>query len=117
MDIVAKRVGDVTVIQIASETLTSTNIGKFKIGMEGYLKTAIRMVLDMGQLRFVDSSGIGAILACSKALAAAGGSLRLCSLTEPVRNLFELVHLHRILKIYPTREEAVYSFGHEPKRE
>ncbi len=69
------------------------------------------MVLDMGRLRFVDSSGIGAILSCTKALSAVKGSLKLCSVTDPVQNLFQLIHMDRILEVYPTREEAIGSFG------
>jgi len=114
MDLIVERVGDVTVVQVASETLTSANTRQFESSMQKYVTSKTRMVLDMGRLRFVDSSGIGAILSYSKALARAGGSLGLCSLSDPVRNLFELVHLHSILKIYPTREEAIGSFGPEP---
>lgn len=106
-----------TVVRPLFESLNSGNVREFRSRIEGCLRPYARIILDMEHVKFVDSSGIGAILSFTKALAALGGSVALCSLTEPVRNLFELVHMHRILKIYPTREEAVPSFGPETKRE
>lgn len=111
MGIIVESVGHVTVLQPSFESLTSGNVREFKSKIEGYLKPHAKMVLDMGKLRFVDSSGIGAILSCTKALASVKGSLKLCSVTDPVQNLFQLIHMDRILEVYPTREEAIHSFG------
>lgn len=111
IELVVERVGDVTVVQLSFESLNSGNVREFKSKIEGYLKPDTKMVLDMGKLRFVDSSGIGAILSCTKALAAVKGSLKLCSVTDPVQNLFQLIHMDRILEVYPAREEAIHSFG------
>jgi len=110
MELVVESVGVVTVVQLSFESLNSGNVREFKSKIEGYLKPDTKMVLDMGKLRFVDSSGIGAILSFTKALAAVKGSLKLCSVSDPVQNLFQLIHMDRILEVYPTREEAIGSF-------
>ena len=68
------------------------------------------MVLDLSRLRFVDSSGMGAMLSCLRQLSAKGGDLKLCGMSKQVRGLFELVRMHRIFEIYGTREEAVHAF-------
>jgi anti-sigma B factor antagonist len=68
------------------------------------------VVLDMGELSFVDSSGLGAILSFTRQLASKGGELKLCNLQKPVRALVQLVRLHRVLDILNTRDEAVAAF-------
>jgi len=67
-------------------------------------------VLDLSRLRFVDSSGLGALLSCLRQLTGRGGDLRLSGMSKPVRALFELVRMHRIFDIYPTKEEAIKAF-------
>ncbi|MBI3736649.1 STAS domain-containing protein, partial [Candidatus Sumerlaeota bacterium] len=58
----------------------------------------------------LDSSGLGAILSCLRKLNSVGGDLKLCAMSKPVHTLFELVRMHKIFEIFPTRDEAVRSF-------
>jgi anti-sigma B factor antagonist len=69
------------------------------------------VVFDLRELRFVDSSGLGAILSCLRQLNAKGGDLKLCEMTKPVRALFELVRMHKIFDIYVTKEQALRALG------
>lgn len=70
----------------------------------------VNVVFDMRRVQFVDSAGIGAIVSCLKQLSVFGGDLKLCEVAKPVRGLFELVRLHRLLDILNTREEALRAF-------
>lgn len=69
-----------------------------------------KVVFDMRRVQFVDSAGIGAIVCCMRELSASGGELKLCAVAKPVRSLFELVRLHRLLDIFNTKEEALRAF-------
>ena len=69
-----------------------------------------KVVFDMSTLRFVDSSGLGALLSCLRQLNSVGGDMNLCGMSKQVRALFELVRMHRIFDIFNTPEEAVRSF-------
>ena len=62
-----------------------------------------RIVIDLSQTEFIDSSGLGALVSCLKRARQAGGDLRIAGLTQQVRTVFELTNLDRILKIVPTR--------------
>jgi len=75
------------------------------------LEPCSKVVFDLRELRFVDSSGLGAILSCLRQLNAKGGDLKLCEMTKPVRALFELVRMHKIFDIYVTRGEALRAIG------
>lgn len=68
------------------------------------------IVIDMRNLQFIDSSGLGTFLSILKTLHVQGGELKLANLNKPIRTIFELVSMHKIFEIYNTTEEAVLSF-------
>jgi anti-sigma B factor antagonist len=105
-----ENVSEVAVAVVPVDELDASNVAEFKRDMAPILETQRELVLDLRRLRFVDSSGMGAILSCLRQLSAKGGDLKLCGMTRQVRTVFELVRMHRIFDIYPTQEEAVRAF-------
>lgn len=69
-----------------------------------------QVIINMQQLNFIDSSGLGSILSLLKTLHSKGGHLKICAMTKPIHMVFELVCMHKIFEIYPTHEEALQSF-------
>jgi anti-sigma B factor antagonist len=110
MEIAVEKVGDVAVVQIPVEELDASNAGEMKRDMSPVLEANKKVVFDLSRLRFVDSSGLGAMLSCLRQLSGRGGDLRLAGMSRPVRALFELVRMHRIFDIYGTKEEAIKAF-------
>jgi anti-sigma B factor antagonist len=104
-------VGDVTVVTLRLEQLDASNSEEFREEMAPVLQGTRKLVLDMQHVDFVDSRGCGAILSCLKHVSEAGGDLKLCRVNKPVRAVFELIRLHRICEILPTRDEAVRAFA------
>ena len=70
-----------------------------------------RVVLDMAGVKFVDSSGLGALISCLRQANGRKGDLRLCEMSRTVRALFELMRMHRVFNIHDTRADAVASFN------
>ena len=68
------------------------------------------LLLDLGEVTYIDSSGLGAFISFLRKLNEKKGDLKLCGMSKQVRAVFELVRMHRILDIYGTREEAVRAF-------
>ena len=68
---------------------------------------AKHILLNMQGVSFIDSSGLGVILGRYKQLAQHGGKLLVVHLEPQIQRLFELAGLMRILKIYPTEEQAL----------
>lgn len=64
------------------------------------------VVVDMGQVTFMDSSGLGALIAGLKRARQGHGDLRLCSVSEQVSTVLELTNLNRVLRPYPSVEAA-----------
>jgi len=70
-----------------------------------------QVVLDLGQVGFMSSSGIRMLLEMLKQSRGMGGDLRLAAVQPGVQRILEISGLARLLKIYPSVEEAVRSFG------
>jgi anti-sigma B factor antagonist len=102
--------GNVTVVVLDEDYLDASNSKEFKQNMQRHLEPGSKLVLDLSAVRFVDSSGCGAILTCMRQLTTAGGDFKLCGISKQVRALFELVRMHRVMDIFNTREEAVRAF-------
>lgn len=68
-----------------------------------------RLVVDLGEVSFVDSSGLGALVGGLKA-GRHGGDLRIARPAEQARTILELTTLNRVLRPYATVEEALAGF-------
>lgn len=116
MDISVQNLDGVAVASVPVDELDASNAGEFKRDIAPVLQANTRVVIDLSRLRFVDSSGLGAMLSCLRQLSAKSGDLKLSGMSKQVRALFELVRMHRIFDIYNTREEAVDAFSAQPAR-
>lgn len=110
MKLTIESINDITVVQIAHENLDAGNVKEFRDSIAPILERSKRVIFDMRELRFVDSSGLGAIISSLRKLNASGGDLKLFGMNKSVRALFELVRMHRIFDILNTQEEAIRSF-------
>jgi len=110
MEIPIGNIDSIAVATLPMDELDASNAGEFKRDIAPVLQANTKLVLDLSRLRFVDSSGLGAMLSCLRQLTAKSGDLKLCGMSKQVRALFELVRMHRIFDIYGTKEEAVKAF-------
>ncbi len=110
MELTVDRIGNVTVVQVPVENLDASNTKEFKGQVSPLLEAKGKLVFDMAKVKFVDSSGLGALLSCLRQVNAEGGDLKICGLTKQVRVIFELVRMHRIFEIFNTREEAAKAY-------
>ena len=71
------------------------------------------LVVDMGGVHFVDSSGLGALVSALKTikLLKGDGDIRLANVQPPVVALLEIIRLHRVFSSYPSVDQAVHSFS------
>ncbi|MEO8132153.1 MAG: STAS domain-containing protein [Bryobacteraceae bacterium] len=102
-----ERVGDIAVVTIPGRSLDASNSRQFKEFAATEMIGEKKVVIDLSQLRFVDSSGLGVLLSCFRQVKSSGGALGLCGMSKPVRSLFELVRMHRVFDIYETKEQAI----------
>jgi anti-sigma B factor antagonist len=72
-----------------------------------------RLVVDLVDVRFMDSTGLGVLFDALKALRSLGGELAIvCDESDSdIHSLFEIVGLERVFSIYPSREDALRSLA------
>jgi anti-sigma B factor antagonist len=105
-----QEVSGTLVVQIAGTTLDAHTSKEVRREIGSQLEINKHMVLDLSQLTFIDSSGLGVLLACLRQVTASGGDLKLCGLTAEVRSVFQLTRMHTVFKIHNTRDEAVRAY-------
>jgi anti-anti-sigma factor len=64
------------------------------------------LVLDFSRLTFISSAGLRSVLLVAKRLKSDGGRLALCSLSKPVKEIFDLTGIGALIDIFPTYEAA-----------
>lgn len=103
--------GAVVLIEVKEERLDAHNSGNLKTQMLSLFEDGKHdLVIDLKEVRFVDSSGLGSLVSGFKNASARNGNLKLCGLQPQVKSMFELTRLHRVFEIFPTAEEALASF-------
>jgi anti-sigma B factor antagonist len=65
-----------------------------------------RIVVNLGETPFMDSSGLGALIGCLKAARQAGGDLRIAAVQPQVKMVLELTSMDRVLTSYPSADAA-----------
>ncbi|MDX2214322.1 MAG: STAS domain-containing protein [Oculatellaceae cyanobacterium bins.114] len=66
---------------------------------------ATHLLLDMKDVLFMDSSGLGALVIAHNRVQKAGGKLMLCSLSGQARMLFELSGMEKVFEVYSDKED------------
>jgi len=69
-----------------------------------------RVIIDMGGISFVDSTGLGSVIAALKQIRNSQGELRLAAPNQQARVVLELTTLDRVFPYYATVEEALTGF-------
>lgn len=75
------------------------------------------VVVDLSKVKWMNSSGLGALIAVMTSLKNAGGSLKLSNVTDKVNSLLMITQMIRIFETYSTPDRAVAAFLEEPKSE
>jgi len=96
------------VIVISPETvkIISDNSVEFRDELADILKTEDEVILDLSGVRFIDSSGLGALINCYKNLDKRKDII-LCGLNKELNSLFAITRLDRIFNIYNSKKEAL----------
>ncbi len=89
-----------TIIISGLEELTANNAGDFKKDAKLIITDEIYNIdINADGLRFIDSSGLGALISLQKVCKERGGKFRILSPNNSIVQIIELTHLHRILEI------------------
>ena len=69
------------------------------------------VVMDLGGLSYISSAGLRVILLIAKTLRKRNAEFVLCSLSAPIREVFEISGFDKIIPVHDSREKALASLG------
>ena len=111
MNLQTEKKEKVTVISIKEERLDAHNSGELKAELARLFDEGTKEILvDLMDVRFIDSSGLGALVSGFKNAISHQGNLKLASLQPQVKSMFELTRLHRVFEIFGSTVEALESY-------
>src|SRR6185295_2437909 len=111
LDVKERQAGDVTILDLSGEV----RIGEGSI----YLRDSIRKLADEGKkkvllnlagVKYMDSSGVGELIANYTTIKRNGGQLKLLNLTDRIQNLLVITKLLTVFDAYEDEAEALKSF-------
>jgi len=101
MNVTEEKIKDVNVLFVKEERIDAHNSSDLKDYLLHMIeKGAVNIVVQLEQVKFVDSSGLGALLSGFKHAEAKSGNLALCNIQPQVLSMFELTRLNRVFEIH-----------------
>lgn len=97
-----------SLIQIITDKIDAIKTPQLKSDLTAFsAEGAKSLILDFSQIKYVDSSGLSAILLANRLCENAGGLLVLFEVNQAVMKLIEITQLQKVITILPTKEEAI----------
>jgi anti-sigma B factor antagonist len=106
------QIGDVTIVDTSGKLTmgegTSALRTKIRELVEGGSR---RIVLNMADVSYMDSSGLGELIAAHTTVTRAGGEIKLLNLAKRVHDLLKLTKLYTVFETFEAETSAVDSFS------
>ncbi|OQA87429.1 MAG: putative anti-sigma factor antagonist [Lentisphaerae bacterium ADurb.Bin242] len=106
MEITEKENGNILVVSIAGR-LTADCADQFKRHMNSALAAHDKIVLNLGGMEYVDSTGLGAMVFILQKLSDEGGRLVLACLQPKPRIVFNITKAYKIFEIFDSVDAAI----------
>jgi len=104
---------DIGVIQVG-HALTAATVDAFREQLSSWqaVETDVKnYVIDLKQVDFMDSAGLGALIAELKRITERGGDMKIACLQKKPRMVFEITRAYKVFEIYDSVGEALRKFG------
>lgn len=111
MNIKEKMEGDVAVVALKGNLMGEPDTTEVRDKIYSLLQDDVKkVVLDLGKVKWINSSGLGSLIAAMTSVKNKGGDMRLANITEKVESVFMITQLIKVFKTYETVDRAVASF-------
>lgn len=110
-DFIKEKHEDVLVEIVNLTRATLKEAEEFKQTLSKDIETGARkIVVDLSECEFIDSTFLGALVVSLKKVSGLGGDLRLVGFQPAVHSMFELTRMYRVFESFKTKEEAINSY-------
>lgn len=107
-----RKVGDVTVIDAVGRITLGEGASTFRDAVRGLAASGDKKILlNLAQVSYIDSSGIGELVSAFTTVTNQGGQLKLLHLTKRIQDLLQITKLYTVFEVFDDEAHAVRSFA------
>lgn len=111
MNISTRTVDAVTIVDLGGKLILGEDTEQFRTRMrEVILSGAKKILLNMGDVNYIDSSGVGELVRAYASAGSQGGELKLLGLTKKIHDLLTVTKLLTVFETYENEKQAMESF-------
>jgi len=112
MKLSTRQVGDVTVIDAAGRI----TLGEGTSTLRDAIRDAVgaghkKVLLNLGEVNYIDSSGIGELVSAFTTVTNQGGQLKLLNLSKRIQDLLQITKLYTVFEVHDDEAAAIRSFA------
>ncbi|HXB68593.1 MAG TPA: STAS domain-containing protein [Candidatus Acidoferrales bacterium] len=108
----SRQVGDVTVIDVAGRITLGEGSSALRDALRELVgKNQKKILLNLGEVSYIDSSGIGELVSGFTTVTNSGGSLKLLNLNKRVKDLLQITKLYTVFDVHEDEAGAIRSFA------
>ena len=97
---------------LAEGRVDSANAQEFQMSLADEIDESDRaVILDFGKITYISSAGLRVILLTAKTLRRQNATLTVCSLSDPIREVFEISGFDKMIPIRDSKLDAVAAFS------
>jgi anti-sigma B factor antagonist len=111
MKIVERQVSDVSILDLQGKILIGEGDDVLRDAVSRLVDSGkTKILLNLADVPYVDSAGLGEIVRCYTTVSRKGGRLKLINLTNKIRDLLSITKLLTVFETYDSEEQGVKSF-------
>jgi anti-sigma B factor antagonist len=106
----SRAVGKVTVVECAGRIVAGNETESLRTHISGMMRDRKNFVLHLGEVNFIDSSGLGAMVRLLTSTRQVHGDLKLCNLPQNVHKVLKLTNLTTLFDTHESEDHAIAAF-------
>ena len=107
-----RQVGDVSVVDVAGRITLGEGSSALRDTLRDMVaKSQKKILLNLGEVSYIDSSGIGELVSGFTTVTNSGGQLKLLNLNKRVKDLLQITKLYTVFDVHEDEAGAIRSFA------
>jgi anti-sigma B factor antagonist len=110
LDLTTRIYSGATIVECSGRIVLGEESAKLRSVVKAAIEKSKRIVLDVSDISFIDSAGVGLLASLHTSAQMAGGVLKLANLSPRMQDMLQITRLYIILDVFDTAEAAAKSF-------
>jgi len=112
MEVRTRQRENVTILELSGDVTLGEGVEILRSNVfEAAGGSSANILINLGGVNFMDSSGVGELIAAYTTLSNRGGSVKLLHLSPKVYDVLQIAHLLTVFEVFDDEDEAIASFG------